>query len=145
MFYPKYRRADWMRQRYGFPKHNLRIACFQIDPNTRRWLYQVFDTTLSRGLADFVWMDAAELERNYELVMSAYNDYHANVIIARCCALRGLWYSFSARTDCESLQRLIQTGQEIDRFSPQVQGAIGATALVLILGAITGVMRSSEL
>jgi hypothetical protein len=133
MFYPKYQRADWVKQ-YGLPQHHLRIVDVQFCYATYRWKYQVFDTTLSRRFADFFWMDAAELELNSELVMNADNFQHANEIIARCGQLRGLWYSIPARTDCESIQGFIQAGQEKDRFSPQVQGALGTVAILILLG-----------
>lgn len=131
----KYSAADWVKQ-FGLPQHHLRIIFHHVDSASQRW-YQIFDTTLRRGHADYDWTPADVLEANSELVMSAENSDHARAILQRCANLQGLSYSIPQRQDCESLQGYIQTAREQDRWSTQVWTAIGtAFASVLVVATI---------
>jgi len=130
----RYEPWDWVML-FGFPNHHLRIVEQRWNGSVR-W-YLIFDTRLgSHG--DYSWRRADELDPE-----------HKSVLIARAtpdqipgiryrterCHLVG--YSFLARTDCESIQRWIQTGNEGDRWSPQVVAGAGAglLALALIFGS----------
>jgi hypothetical protein len=129
----KYQAGDWVRQN-GIPQHHLRIvSCIPGVEDIH--YYEVFDTTLECGYADYSVRQADLLEANSELVERAENDQHVALILARCKLLRHIKYSVPQRLDCESLQRLIQTGKEEDRWSPQVVAALGV-GLASILFAI---------
>jgi hypothetical protein len=130
--YFTYQIGDWV-QKNGLPNHHLRITDIIGGAYGPRW-YQVFDTTLSRGEANYEWVPADDLERNSTLVARAENAAHARAILWRCQATCGLKYSIPRQQDCESLQRFIHTGREQDRWSPQVGlGMAAAMVLGLVL------------
>ncbi len=135
----RYQPWDWVML-FGFPNHHLRIVEQRWNGSVR-W-YWIFDTRLgSHG--EYSWRRADELDPE-----------HKSVLIARAtpdqipgirqrteqCHLVG--YSFLARTDCESIQRWIQTGKEGDRWSPQV--VAGAGAGLLALGLIFGSSKTKH-
>jgi hypothetical protein len=123
----KYRDGDWVKER-GFPEHHLRIMYFFESDDGRR-LYMTYDTTLKRGYSDYELRDANQLEANSDLVQHADNDMHLQYILARCQASQHIKYSIPGRTDCESLQRFIQTGDEADRWCPQLWKYIAIAAV----------------
>ena len=66
-------------------------------------------------------------------------------ILERAALSRFLSYSLFARTDCESLQRWIHTGNEQDRWSPQVWMGIGGSVLgTLVVAANQPKRRGSR-
>jgi hypothetical protein len=130
----KYGDGAWVKER-GFPEHHLRIIFAFFDDEGERW-YQVFDTTLKRGYADYEWRRADQLEANSDLVANAQDNQHLWFIGARCAAVQHVKYSLPARTDCESLQRFVQTGQEADRWCPQLWKMLAGCAAVGVLVAV---------
>lgn len=130
----KYQDGDWVKE-YGIPEHHLRIIIFVEMEDGGRW-YMTYDTTLQQGYSEYKWRWADELEAKSELVQHADGPAHLQLILARCLATWHLKYSIPARLDCESLQRFIQTGQEEDRWSPQVWTGIGIVAVVGLVFAL---------
>jgi hypothetical protein len=125
----KYGQADWVVES-GFPDHHLRIIR-QLFQDGVRW-YLVFNTSLAGRFSDYKWRRASELESKSRLEKRPdANDVEA--ILKRAASCRYILYSLLARTDCESLQRWIHTGDEGDRWSPQVWKGIGGGVLLTIL------------
>ncbi len=124
----RYAPWDWVMEP-GLPNHHLRIV-EQGSINFVRW-YLVFDTRLgSHG--DYSWRLADALERKSLRIAGAAPDQIPGIRQrTERCYLVG--YSFLARTDCESIQRWIQTGNESDRWSPQVVAGAGAAVLAAAL------------
>jgi hypothetical protein len=116
----------------GFPDHHLRIIQQHYADDGVRW-YLIFDTSLRERFSDYKWRRADELESRSRLEKRP-NPGDVEAILKRAGACRYILYSLLARTDCESLQRWIHTGDEGDRWSPQVW--IGAGAVVGSLALI---------
>jgi hypothetical protein len=113
----------------GFPNHHLRTV-EQRWINSTRW-YLIFDTRLgSHG--DYRLRPAHELESKSVRIAGASPDQIPG-IRQRTEFCRCIGYSFLARTDCESIQRWIQTGNPADRWSPQVVAGAGAGVLTAAL------------
>ena len=100
----KYDVGDWVLSPSwaGLIDHHMRITDQLVDANLVQW-YQIFDTTASRGYADFEWMPADKLETESRLV-SRPTPAHVPAILQRTLQCQYLIYSIPARTDCESLQ-----------------------------------------
>jgi hypothetical protein len=128
MYFFKFQVADWVKK-LGVPQHHLRITQVLVDDNGQRW-YEIFDTTLQRGRADYEWVLADQLEEFSVLVARAESIAHATEILERCKPLYGLQYAIPGRQDCESIQRFIHTGREADRWSPQVWTGIAAAVVL---------------
>jgi len=126
----RYHPWDWVML-FGFPHHHLRIV-EQRWINSARW-YLMFDTRLgSHG--DYRLRRADELDPEHKSVLIARATPDQIPCIryrTESCHLLG--YSFLARTDCESIQRWIQTGNPADRWSPQVVAGVGTAVLTAAL------------
>jgi hypothetical protein len=116
----KYLEGDWVMSPSwaGLVDHHLRITGRLIDGNWERW-YQVFDTTLTRGYADYSWLRAGEFENESRLVNRPDWACVAGTL-QRTAYCQNVPYSIPNRTDCESLQRWIHTGLEQYRWNPQI-------------------------
>jgi hypothetical protein len=116
----QYAAGDWILSPSwgGLIDHHMRITDRLVDANGHRW-YQIFDTTLSRGVADYDWALADTLEKGSRLVQRP-EPFALSAILWRAAQCRGLKYSIPERLDCESLQRWIHTGLEQYRWCPQV-------------------------
>lgn len=125
----KYQSGDWVVEP-GLPDHHLRIIERFIDANGAPW-YTIFDTSLRVDYGDYRWRHADELEPRSRLKARPDPDA-VPAILARTLSCCGIGWSMLARTDCESIQGWIQSGNEDDRWSPQVCMGIGAG----LLGAI---------
>lgn len=123
----KYQSGDWVVET-GLPDHHLRIIHRFSDANVVRW-YIIFDTRLL-DVCEYKYRHADELEPKSVLRARPHPD-QVQAILARAEFCRGIGWSMWARTDCESIQRWIHTGNESDRWSPQV--LIGGS---LVLGAL---------
>ncbi len=124
----KYEVADWVVEP-GLPDHHSRIIQRHVDPNSVRW-YSIFDTRLAQGHSDYSLRRADELDANSRLE-SRPHPADVGAILQRTESCRYLAYSLFARTDCESLQRWIHTGDENARWSPQVVTGVAALLLAL--------------
>ncbi len=130
----KYAVADWVRDR-GMPQHHLRIIDRKVETDgfcIFRWYY-IFDTTLSRGYADYSWVRADALESNSDLVERTHDLVKIHDILTMCQRCQYVRYSILQRLDCESLQRYIQTFDESQRYSPQVRGWATVGALIALV------------
>jgi hypothetical protein len=124
---PKFGAGDWLVKK-GIPDHHLRV----IEPHTDHLgnrFYLVFETSLRDKLSGFRYRNAEQLESTATWKMGAGNDLDG--ILDRARRACGIEYSILAHTDCESLQRWIQTGKEEDRWSTQVWWALGFGGLGL--------------
>lgn len=126
-----YQEGDWVVEP-GLPDHHLRIVQRLVDVNLIRW-YQIFDTSLKNVYGDFRWRQADELETKSRLKARPNAD-QVPAILRRTEQCRFIEWSILARTDCESIQGWIHSGDEQDRWSPQVWisvgfGVLGAIAL----------------
>lgn len=119
----KYEAADWVVEP-GLPIHHLRIIQRLVDSNSIRW-YSIFDTGLAQGQSDYSFRLADKLEANSRLE-SRPHSCDVGAILQRTEFCRFCEYSFFDRTDCESLQRWIHSGDESDRWSPQVLAGVAA-------------------
>lgn len=127
----KYEAGDWVVEP-GLPDHHLRIVQPVLDANVR-W-YLIFDTNLfTEGYGHYEWRGADELEWKSRLEARPHPD-DVPAVLERTASCRFIKYSIFARTDCESLQRWIHSGEERDRWSPQVW--IGAGAVVASIALI---------
>jgi hypothetical protein len=113
----------------GFPDHHLRIIQ-QLHENGVRW-YLIFDTSLTGRVSDYKWRLADDLESKSRLEKRPDPD-DVEAILERTASCRYILYSLLARTDCESLQRWIHTGNEADRWSPQVLIGVGLAAVITL-------------
>lgn len=137
----EYRVGDWVKKK-SVPNHHLLIV--EAGPDMcGHPSYQIFDTKVDRGHADFDCVLADELEANSELVLHADSPEHVRAILQRCQELCCRDYSILKRQDCESLQRYIHTGQEADRWSPQVVGAIVLTAVAVAVGVVVAKSKNN--
>jgi hypothetical protein len=127
--------SSWM----GLIDHHMRVTQRLVDSNSVRW-YQVFDTTVTRGYADYEWVLADKLESESRLVIRPYPEY-IPAILHRAAHCQHLVYSVPARMDCESVQRWIQTGLEQFRWSGQVWTGILTVAGSIIVAAVTAEQR----
>lgn len=120
----KYCVADWVTELTweGRITHHLRIIECYLDCDCVRW-YRIFDTTWARGKGDYEWRKAIEMEASSNLYRRPEAAQIAS-ILERTQACQGLPYSIFKRTDCESLQNWIETGDESARWSPQVWAAL---------------------
>jgi hypothetical protein len=134
MYFFRFQVGDWVKE-IGLPQHHLRVTALDLDMNTGLPIYQIFDTTLRRGHADYEWRWAHEFEANSMLVQRADSSRHVQQILERCQNFYCLKYSIPQRQDCESIQRFIHTGREEDRWSPQVWTGIAAAVTVGIIVA----------
>lgn len=128
----KYQTADWVVEP-GLPDHHLRIIQQHVDPNSIGW-YSIFDTRLAQGHSDYSLRRADELEATSRLE-SRPHSADVGAILQRTASCHFVAYSLFARTDCESLQRWIHTGEENARWSPQVLAGVallGGIALAFI-------------
>jgi hypothetical protein len=125
----KYEAGDWVVEP-GLPDHHLRIVQQVLDANAR-W-YLIFDTNLfTEGYGNHKWRGADELEWKSRLGARPHpNDVPA--VLERTASCRFIKYSILARTDCESLQRWIHSGEERDRWSPQVWIGAGLFGAVIL-------------
>ena len=123
------RSGDWVVEP-GLPDHHLRIVQQLIDANDVRW-YRIFDTSLRDVYGDYRWRQANELEPKSRLKTRPQPD-QVPAILERTEFCRGIGWSMLARTDCESIQGWIHSGNENDRWSPQVWIGIGAGVLSAI-------------
>ena len=132
----KYESGDWVVEP-GLPEHHLRIVQrFQqiFDGNVVRW-YSIFNTSLREHHGDYKWRQANELESKSRLKMRPDAD-QVPAILERTEQCRFIQWSILARTDCESIQGWIHSGDEADRWSSQVWIGIGAGVLsVIVLAA----------
>jgi len=135
MHFFKFQVGDWVKEN-GLPQHHLRVTSVGFDMNAGLPIYQVFDTTLRRGHADYEWRWAHPFEANSILVQRANGPLHVQQILGRCQNFCCLKYSIPQRQDCESIQRFIHTGREADRWSPQVWTGIAAAITVAIMVAV---------
>lgn len=124
-----YEAGDWVVER-GLPEHHLRIVQQFSDASAIRW-YRTFDTSLREHHGDYRWCQADELESKSRL-KARPNPDQVPAILERTEQCRFIEWSIFARTDCESIQGLIHSGNEQDRWSSQVLLGIG----VGVLGAI---------
>jgi hypothetical protein len=113
----RYEAADWVVEP-GLIDHHLRIVRGFVNHEGVR-TYQVFDTSLRVGFSDYSLRLADELESKSRL-QSRPPVLQVPFILHRTELCRYIDYSLLARTDCESLQRWIHTGNEQNRWSPQV-------------------------
>lgn len=125
----KYEVGDWVVEP-GLPDHHLRIVQQFVDGNLACW-YGIFDTSLKNMYGDYRWRQANELEPKSRLKARPQPD-QVPAILERTEFCRGIEWSMLARTDCESIQGWIHSGNEQDRWSPQVWIGIGAGALAAI-------------
>ena len=117
----KYEVGDWVVEP-GLPDHHLRIVQ-QFWDGSILW-YRIFDTSLREHHGDYRWRQAIELEaRSYLKTRPAADQIPA--ILERTERCRLIEWSILGRTDCESIQGWIHTGEEKDRWSPQVWIGIG--------------------
>lgn len=139
-----YEPGDWILSPSwaGLIDHHMRITDRLIDANLVRW-YQVFDTTVARGFADYEWILADRLETESKLV-NRPDPQHVPTVLARAAQCRYLPYSIPARTDCESLQRWIHSGLEQFRWSGQVWTGIAAFVGAVIVAAVTADHKSKR-
>jgi hypothetical protein len=126
--------GDWIMSPAwaGLIDHHMRVTNRLVDVNDQSW-YQIFDTTLERGHADYEWVPAADLEKTSRIVQRP-DQLSVPVILGRSPQCRGLKYSVPERLDCESLQRWIHTGKEEYRWCPQVWTLILTVAGSLAIG-----------
>jgi len=131
----KYLSGDWVMQ-WGIAEHHLRIISTDVDAyGIGR--YRIFDTTWTRGYADYDWKLAKELEGNSVLVQHAANEEHLQSIFQLCAYTQYLKYSIRDRQDCESLQRWIHTGgREEYRWCPQIWVPVAALGLALAFNTV---------
>jgi hypothetical protein len=131
----KYEIADWiMSPSWGFLiDHHMRITNRLVDVNSQRW-YQILDTTLTRGEADYEWVVADAIEKNSRLVQRP-DPRVVPAILQRTAQCKGLKYSIPERLDCESLQRWIHTGQEQYRWCPQVWTLVATLVGSVVIAA----------
>jgi hypothetical protein len=127
--------ADWLTEG-GLVTHHLRVYERGIEEATGRRTYTILDTRLQDQFSSFKVRYADDVEANAKL-------YHRSSpeeipgIKARMWQANGVAYSILKCTDCESLQRWIQTGRHEDRWSPQVVGWAVAGGVGLLI-ALTG-------
>jgi hypothetical protein len=125
----KYQSGEWVVEP-GLPDHHLRIVQQVLDANDVRW-YSIFDTSLRDSYGDYRRRQANELEPKSRL-KSRPEPEEVPAVLERTAFCRGIEWSVLAQTDCESLQGWIHSGNENDRWSPQVWIAIGAGVLSAI-------------
>jgi hypothetical protein len=126
----QYGLADWVVEP-GLITHHLRITQCFLDGNSVRW-YLIFDTTLEEGRGDYRWRRADELESKSQLYKRP-NSSQILAILERASLCRYVDYSIFARTDCESIQGWIHTGNGTDRWSSQIWIGIGTAVGSLLL------------
>jgi hypothetical protein len=124
----KYQAGDWVVEP-GLPDHHLRVIEQFFDANGARW-YTIFDTSLREQYGDYRWRNAEELERLSNL-KARPEPQDLPAILARAASCRGIAWSMLARTDCESIQGWIHSGDESDRWSAQVWLGIGLGVFAL--------------
>jgi len=123
-----FRAGDWVVEK-GVPNHHLRIIEQFTDALGIRF-YVVFETSQRDKFSGFRYRNAEQLESTATWKMGAGNELDA--IVERARRACGIPYSILARTDCESLQRWIQSGKEEDRWSTQLWFALGLGGLGLL-------------
>jgi len=116
----RYQAGDWVIEP-GIPDHHLRIAEQRLDESGSRQ-YVVFDARPNQ-LSGYGLRNADELERKSKLNVRP-QPHEIPAVMQRTQRACGLKYSVLGHTECESLQRWIQTGDEKDRWSPQLLLAI---------------------
>lgn len=116
-----YEAGDWVVE-LGLPDHHLRIVRQFFDASAVRW-YRIFDTSLRGGYGDYGWRQADELESKSRLKARPEPD-QVPAILERTERCRFVEWSILARTECESIQGWIHTGNESDRWSSQVWMAL---------------------
>lgn len=126
----RYRVGDWVVEP-GLITHHLRIIECIVDENSLGW-YRIFDTTLQDGRGDYKLRDADELETKSSLYRRP-NPNDISAILQRASKCQYIDYSIFDRTDCESIQAWIHTGEENDRWSSQVWVGVGAAVGGLVL------------
>lgn len=127
-----YQEGDWVVEP-GLPDHHLRIVQWFVDGNLVRW-YRVFDTSSRNVYGDYRWRLADELESKSRLKARPEPD-RIPAILERTEQCRFIEWSILARTDCESIQGWIHSGDEQDRWSPQVWIGVGLVAGVIALAS----------
>jgi hypothetical protein len=137
----QYGLADWIVEP-GLIAHHIRIIQCFLDDNSVRW-YLIFDTTLEDGHGDYKWRRANELESKSRLYKRP-DPGQIPAILERASLCRYVDYSIFARTDCESIQGWIQTGNETDRWSSQVWIGIGAAVGSLLLASAQPTPKSRQ-
>ena len=135
----KFEIADWVMEP-GLPNHHLRIIHRFLDASGVRW-YIIHDTHLL-DVSDYRYRQADELEPKSNLYARPHPD-HVQAILERAELCRGIEWSALARTDCESIQRWIHTGNEGDRWSPQVWMGIGVAVLGAVILANTQTVKDA--
>lgn len=123
----KFGPGDWVVEP-GLPNHHLRIVERHLENNVR-W-YKIFDTRMN-DVGEYRWRQANELESKSFLYASPTPD-QIPAILERTESCRGIEWSAWVRTDCESIQRWIHTGNENDRWSPQVLIGVGLAAVITL-------------
>lgn len=126
-----YEAGDWVVEP-GLPDHHLRIVRQFWDGNVR--CYLTFDTSLRDVYAEYRVRLADELESKSFLRARPRHD-QVPAILERTEFCRGIGWSMLARTDCESIQGWIHSGDEADRWSSQVWIGIGAVLGGIVLAA----------
>jgi len=131
----KYEVGDWVVEP-GLPNHHLRVVRHfvnlgPLDFRPVRW-YGIFDTNLlERGGGDYSWRLADELEHT-SFLNARPAPGQVPEILKRTEQCRHLPWSIMNRTDCESIQRWIHSGDENDRWSPQVLLGVGTAIAALV-------------
>ena len=125
----KYAVADWVVEP-GIPDHHLRIVGQFVDSASIRW-YRIFDTSMTEVHSDYKLRRADDLEPKSRLEARPLPADVA-AILQRTEHCRFVRYSIFARTDCESLQRWIHSGNESARWSPQVWTALGTVCCLAL-------------
>jgi hypothetical protein len=128
--------ADWIKSTSAsclfLIDHHMRITARWKCEDGVRW-YQIFDTTLERGFADYKWVLAAELEKHCQRFRRP-PAYAIPGILARVPYCQNVPYSVKDCQDCESIQRWIETGQEKYRFSTQVWSYVAIVGFAFVHG-----------
>jgi hypothetical protein len=105
-----YRRYDpWGRSFYAAQENPFSCELGEA-------FYLTFDTTLSRGHAGYVWVDAASFESGSSLDFRPDPEL-VPIVLARAkfCVEQGIPYSVLERTDCDSLTRWLYTDERWNR------------------------------
>lgn len=128
-FWWNYQEGDWVVEP-GIPDHHLRIVQRFVDGNLVRW-YRIFDTSPKDVYGDYRWRQADELEAKSRLKARPTPD-QIPAILQRTEQCRFIEWSILARTDCESIQGWIHSGDEQDRWSSQVWIGVGVVGAIVL-------------
>ena len=117
----------------SFIEHHMRVTGrFVYDG--QRW-YQIFDTTLTGGYADYDLVPADHFEKESRLVNRPDWDWVA-AILERTAKCRYVPYSIPNRTDCESVQWWIHGGH---RWNLQI-----STLLAALVGGVASAYFNTD-